>query len=339
MNDAAVLIDERGKVLLVNESARKYFTVGERAPQTIAEALNQVQVLPPLPEILRSKQPVVEFEAVREQPKKLILAGTASALRFETTGSVPGWSGRLIVFRDVTEERREELLKRTFLSLISHKLKTPLSSITGYSQILLDDTTSKSPEMMHKSLETILWQGRKLSDLVDKLLRFTTLEELDTSAFVLKPFNIDDLISEAVKTMGPWLAEQKGAVLVESGCGAMALGDLNLVRDVLKNLIENGVKFNTKAEKKVAVWAEAKDGHVAVHVKDHGPGIAPEDQDKIFKKFYQVEASFTGQVEGWGLGLPFVKKVVEHHGGEVSLSSRLNEGTTVTFTLRKPLKA
>ncbi|MBI3549091.1 MAG: GAF domain-containing protein [Elusimicrobia bacterium] len=336
MHEAAVLIDHDGKVLLVNESARKSFTVGGKPPATLSEALADVVITPPLPQIMASDRPMTEFELVREQPKKLILAGSASALDFKGSDTIPGWNGKLLVFRDVTEERREELLKRSFLSLISHKLKTPLASITGYSQILLDDPAITSSEMASKGLDSIFTQGRKLTELVEKLLRFTTLEDIDGSAFRLTPFKVDDLIAETVAGMKPWLDEQKGTVVAGAPSGAVALGDTGLIKDVVKNLIENGVKFNVKPEKSVSIWSDAKDGQVCVHVKDQGPGIPPEDQDKIFRKFYQVESSFTGQVEGWGLGLPFVKKVIQHHGGQVRIDSRLNEGTEVAFTLPKP---
>jgi signal transduction histidine kinase len=121
-------------------------------------------------------------------------------------------------------------------------------------------------------------------------------------------------------------------VVVEPA-GVSAMGDRRFLGDVIKNLIENAVKFADKPEKKVALWVGTKDDKVLVSVQDNGPGIPPEDQELIFSRFHQVEASFTGQVEGWGLGLPFVKKVADLHGGSVNLISRLGEGTTVTVSL------
>ncbi|MBI4386235.1 MAG: GAF domain-containing protein [Elusimicrobia bacterium] len=337
MRDAAVLVDDGGRILLANESAEKLFAVGAAQKAGIAEAMAQVRMEPGLKSILDSRDPIVRFEATRDDPKKLVLAGTASSLEFEGSPSTARWRGRLFVFRDVTEERREELLKRSFLSLISHKLKTPLSSITGYAQILMEESAGRSGavggDLAKKSIETILAQGKKLAELVDKLLRFTTLEEIDSSAFEMKPFKVDETIAEAVRSLEAWLKGHGGTVLVEAGSGLTVWGNPNLIRDVIKNLIENGIKFNTNSEKKVAIWAEARDAAVAVRVKDQGPGIPPEDQDRIFDKFYQIETSFTGQVDGWGLGLPFARRVLEHHGGTLTLESQLGKGTTVTVTL------
>ena len=115
------------------------------------------------------------------------------------------------------------------------------------------------------------------------------------------------------------------------------VGDPALLKDALRNLIENGIKFTPnggkKDARKVTLWAQAAGGNVEIHVEDRGPGIPPEEREKIFKKFYQVESSFTGQVEGWGLGLPFVRKVVEKLEGSVRLESKIGAGTTFILTL------
>lgn len=337
MRDAAVLTDEHGRALLLNEAARRFFALEPGKRPKLQEELQQIKVTPPFERLMTSRDPVLSFEAERNAPKKLFLSGTVSLLRFLGAGASGAWEGRLFVFRDVTEERQEELLKRSFLSLTSHKLKTPLSSITGYAQVLLDDPSARlDPDKATKALEAILSQGLKLSELVDKLLRFIAIEELDTSGFLRRPFALDDALERAAAALGEWLDQNGATVAVEPRSGETAFGDPRLIQDAVKNLIENGVKFDTASSRRVTVWAESREDCVAVHVRDQGPGIPPEDQEKIFGKFYQVENAFTGQVEGWGLGLPFVKKVVEQHGGKIWLQSRLQRGTTVSFTLPRP---
>lgn len=337
MQEGAILTDQKGGISLCNEAARRFFAIGQSAHPSLAEELGNVKVNPPVFGILSSPEPTIAFEAVREEPKKLILEGSASIMTF---GSEQGreHTGRLFVFRDVTDERQEEALKRSFLSLISHKLKTPLASITGYAQLLMEDPNSGkyNSDLAVKAVQTILAQGKKLSELLDKLLRFITLEDINSTGVHRKAFKIDDAIVNAASSIKPWLDEQKAIVLVESSSGEVAFGDPVLIQDAIKNLVENAVKFNTKAEKKVAVWAEKKNDFVEVNVSDQGPGIPPEDQQKIFAGFYQVESAFTGQVEGWGLGLPFVKKVIEHHGGAIEVKSKLAEGTTISFTVPHP---
>ncbi len=334
MTDGAVLADDAGRIVLSNSAAAKSFGVGGSAPETLEQAFAGFSAIkPPLEELLRSSESLVQFEALRPAPKQLIVAGTASTVALERRGVKGSGSGRLLIFRDVTAQRQEEALKRSFLSLISHKLKTPLASITGYSHLILKDFSARVPEMVLKSVQTIASQGGRLATHIDKLLAFTVLEELDSSPMQFEPVDCDELIRQAVDSLQPWLEERQGRVVAEGNSGLTARGDRVLLLDVVKNLIENGIKFSNEGDKKVAVWAETQDGLVAIHVKDRGPGIPPEEQDKIFDKFYQIETHFTGQVEGWGLGLPFVKKVVERHGGSLRLHSKLGAGTTVTVKL------
>lgn len=332
MTDGAVLCDPQGRVLLANDAARRFFGLGTELTSLVT-ALKGMTVTPPLSEVIASQASSADLWAVREQPKKLILAGKATRIRLGEGGSTrPAATGWLCVFRDATDEVQKEVLKRTFLSLISHKLKTPLASVTGFSEILLQEFAEKTPPPMQlKCALTISAQGRKLSNLVDKLLHYTTLENPDTPV-ELSPFPIDEAVSEAVRGLKDWLTENRACVKF-SPSGRRVKGDRAQLIEVFKNLIENAVKFDAMAEKTVTVWVEEAAGRVGVHVKDQGPGIPPEDQEKIFSQFHQVESSFTGQVDGWGLGLAFVKKVVGLHGGELKLTSRLGEGTTVTIFL------
>lgn len=328
IRDAAVLTDSGGAVLAANAAARQYLGAsGAR----LAAALDGMSVTPPLDALISGEEPLVAFEAIREAPKKLVLSGTATLIRDGRTGTV---KGRVVVFRDVTDERREEGLKRNFLSLISHKLKTPLSSITGYSQLLYEDARQK-PEaaFLASSLRTVLTQGQKLSGLVDKLLNYTVLEELDSQALERKPFDLSQVLRQTVDAMEPWIVERQAKVAVDHTPGLEPLGDPALVREVLKNLVENGLKFSRATPPGVTVTAVRDGDSVEVRVADNGPGIPPEERAKVFEKFYQIDASFTGQVEGWGLGLPFVKKVVERLGGTVRLEPGQGGGTVAVVRL------
>lgn len=330
MKDAAILTDGSGEILLANTAAQGFFASGTTTPKTVDEAIAGMTIQPPMQEVLSSKKAVIDFEAERSEPKKLVLAGTASLIYKDSEDL----QGRVIVFRDITEEKYEEGLKRSFLSLISHKLKTPLSSITGYSQLLLADLTPKEgTDFAVKGLKTIYTQGSKLAGLVEKLLNYTVLEELDASECSKQPFSVDTLIKEALESLEPWLKEHAGKAELREPSGLQAMGDPVLVRDAVKNLIENGVKFASKGKTTVTLWAKSNNGAVEIHVKDSGPGIPPEEIEKVFKKFYQVESSFTGQIEGWGLGLPFVRKVADKLNGEVRLNSQMGAGSTVILSL------
>lgn len=327
IRDAALLTDGRGGVLAANAAARSFLGDSSR----LETALAGLEVSPSLAEITASGAALTPFEAVRAQPMPLVLSGTASVIRDGQTGEV---KGRVVVFRDVTEERREESLKRNFLSLISHKLKTPLSSINGYSQLLLEDA-KKQPgtAFLASSLKTILSQGQKLALLVEKLLNFTVLEQLGEPAVQPRPFELAASAFQAVEALEPLIEERQAVVTIDVDASLKPLGDAPLVRDVLKNLVENAVKFSKTKPPEVLVTAAAKDGAVELRVADNGPGIPPEQRERVFEKFYQIDASFTGQVDGWGLGLTFVKRVVERLGGSVRVEAGAGSGSVFVVTL------
>lgn len=321
MTDGCVLTDELGKVLLANDAAVKH--LGELP--TIEQGLKGMVITPSLPSLLSGVEPRQDFAAVRQEPTLMVLAGRV------TWAPLGDRSGRLFVFREDTEGWRQERLKRSFLSLISHKLKTPLAAVTGFSEILVSELEGKVDAMSMKAARTISEQSSKLAELVDKLLRYTTLESPDLQ-LVREAVVLDEAVADAMKDLQARLT-QRGARIDTQSTGIIVDGDRSMIVELIKNLLENAVKFDTKSKPPVAVRCESDGDWVALSVADAGPGIPPEDQDKVFSRFHQVEKDFTGQQEGMGLGLAYVRRVAELHGGGVVLASKIGEGTTVTVTL------
>ena len=149
-----------------------------------------------------------------------------------------------------------------------------------------------------------------------------------------KPYAVSRLIGDVMTAMKTYLEEKKASVTLDESLNGLpqVLVDYDKFRETIKSLIENGAKFNTSAEKKIVVAGRVEDGMAAFSVTDNGKGIPPEEFEKIFQKFYQVEESFTGQVEGAGLGLALVKRFVEVHGGTVKVESKIGEGSVFTVT-------
>ena len=322
MTDGAVLTDAAGRVLLANDASGKL--LGADLAE-IGAGLTGMAVTPSLPDLLNLGGAVADFAAVRKEPTLLVLEGRA------TRAPLGGVEGRLFVFRDRTENWRQEKLKRTFLSLISHKLRTPLAAITGFADILMGDADPDGDPMTAKAIRTIRDQGVKVSELVDKLLSYTTIESPDVQ-FHAEPVVLDEAIVEAKGALEEKLTA-RGAVIDAPPTGLTVMADKRLLVEALKNLIDNAVKFNPKPAPPVAIRAQAQGEWAALSVGDTGPGIPPEDHERVFSRFHQVEKDFTGQQDGMGLGLAFVRKVAELHGGTVTLRSALGAGTTVTLTL------
>ncbi|MDP3542045.1 MAG: ATP-binding protein [Elusimicrobiota bacterium] len=322
MTDGAALTDAAGTVLLANEAAAKL--LGTELHE-LADGLNGMVVTPSIADLLSGEKPVVDFAAVRKEPTLLVLEGRV------TRASLGDAEGRLFIFRDRTEAHRQEKLKRTFLSLISHKLRTPLAAVTGFADILADELNADTDPMWAKAVRTIRSQGGKVSELVDKLLSYTTIESPDTQINA-EPFALDDAVKDAVAALEGLIAE-RAAKVDAPPTGHVLVGDRRMITEALKNLLDNAIKFNSKHSPVAVLRAQAEGDWAALTVADTGPGVPPEDLERVFSRFHQVEKDFTGQQEGMGLGLAFVRKVAELHGGSAVLRSKLGEGATVTLTL------
>ena len=322
MTDGAVLTDAKGTVLLANAAAKGFFGT---EPTALAEGLKEMTITPSLKELIYGEAAVADFAAVRKEPILLVLEGRV------TRAPLGESEGRLFVFRDRTENFRQEKLKRTFLSLISHKLRTPLAAVTGFADILMDEIDPAANPMITKAVRTIRSQGAKVSELVDKLLSYTTIESPDTQLNI-EAFSLDEAVASATEALREKLDER--AAKVDAPATKITInGDKRLVTEALKNLIDNAIKFNPKPSPIAVVRAEAAGEWATVTVADMGPGIPPEDLEKVFSRFHQVEKDFTGQQDGMGLGLAFVRKVSQLHGGEAVLRSKLGTGSEVTMTL------
>jgi signal transduction histidine kinase len=322
MHDGALLVDAAGGTVLANDAAKRL--LGEPLDDA-RKALGALELKPAVEELLAGTAGEADFVAVRREPTLLVVSGRV------TRAPLAGGEGRLLIFRDTTEAARQETLKRTFLSLISHKLKTPLASVIGFSDVLASSLEDSADPMTIKAARSINEQGQKVAALVDKLLRYTTLESPE-AAPRLAAVPVDEAVTEALKALSAELAAREARVdFVPSGVTVSA--DREMLVQVLKDLVENAVKFDPKPAPTVAVRVKADDGFAALSVSDLGPGIPPEAHEAVFSRFHQVEKDFTGQKDGMGLGLPYVKKVAELHGGRVSLRSTLGEGTTVVVTL------
>jgi len=335
IKEGAVLTTPDGEIVILNHSAKLYLEYDKFRFTSINQALENFSVKPPLDQVTNSDSPVARFEIMREKPKKFYLDGSAIKLYKEDkegNSTVEGW---LWILTDVTAQKQEECMARNFLSLISHKFKTPLASINGYSQILNEEASAKNlPDMVKKSAGTIMGQGAKLAILVDSLLDFVTIDSLDETGVNKTAFDAAEALNETVELMKARFRDVPSLTFKTVIPEPLKItADKTLLKNALKDLVDNAVKFNQNKDKLVILSAQAKDGHALISIGDNGPGIPGEEIDNIFNKFYQVEASFTGQVEGWGLGLALVKKVAEIHGGSVYVKSQLQKGSAFTIVL------
>ena len=241
--------------------------------------------------------------------------------------------GRLYVFRDVTHEREVDRMKSEFVSLVSHELRTPLTSIKGYIDLLMDGDAGELTEEQQEYLEIAKNNADRLVALINDLLDVSRIEsgrmELNRT-----PLDLTHLIADAAQSLRPQL-EAKGQRLVLELNEKLptVLGDADRVTQILTNLLSNAYKY-TPAGGTITVAAQAGEKDcICVDVRDTGIGLSAEEQGKLFTKFFRAKNRTTQEVGGTGLGLTISRSLVEMHGGEMTVASTPDEGSTFSFTL------
>lgn len=240
--------------------------------------------------------------------------------------------GIAVYVRDLTRIKDYDKLKSDMISLMSHELRTPLTSINGFAELLSVDESL--PEPAREFVTIIANESQRLSRMINTFLAVTQLQRKDKQEVLKIPLRLDEVVHDTITTLQP-LAKKKRIRLVEQQAHRVppVAADRSLITQAVKNLVNNAIKYSperTTVTVSTALEAEA----VRVRVEDRGFGIPSEARDRVWDKFYRVVRE--GQEkdeESTGLGLSFVREVVEQHGGQVQLDSEEGRGSIFSFTL------
>ncbi len=222
--------------------------------------------------------------------------------------------------------------KSRFLSTVSHELKTPLTAILAFTDILKRDRDNNLSSRQVNQLETMRRNGDQLKMLIDDLL---DVSRVDSGAIKIERerFDIQPLLQETAEGLAPIFAEKKQPFELDLGPGAIFVhADRGRIRQVVTNLLSNASKYSPDGSP-VSLGAQYSEGGVQVSVRDAGIGISPEDQKCLFTVFFRANNAATRKVSGTGLELVMVKSMVEMHGGHVTVQSELGKGSTFAFWL------
>ncbi|HIJ89883.1 MAG: ATP-binding protein [Desulfobulbaceae bacterium] len=244
-------------------------------------------------------------------------------------------SGAIIVINDVTNLRRLENMRRDFVANVSHELKTPITSIEGFAETLLDGALD-TPEDARRFVEIIAKQSKRLHAIIEDLLALSRLEQdQEQTELVLTEEKITTPLRRAIETCGLKAAEKKISIDLEAADDLTAKLNPPLLEQAITNLIVNAIKYSDEGGR-VLVKAEQPDHEkIAIKVQDFGAGVAAQHLPRLFERFYRSDAARNRKLGGTGLGLAIVKHIVQAHGGEVSVISELGKGTTFTILLHK----
>jgi PAS domain S-box-containing protein len=243
-----------------------------------------------------------------------------------------GFLGRLFVFRDVTHEREVDRMKTEFVSLVSHELRTPLTSIKGYTELVLDGDAGEINEEVEEYLGIVFNNAERLVALVNDLLDLSRIES-GRIQLKLETVDLNEVVQTVIDSMQQKVKEKGQSLSVDIDQQvACVYGDKGKLVQVLTNYLSNAYKY-TQEGGDIQIVISRQDNFAHVAVRDNGFGIAPEDQARLFTRFYRVDNSMTREVGGTGLGLSIVRQLIELQGGEIGVESALGEGSTFSFII------
>lgn len=237
--------------------------------------------------------------------------------------------GVLFIIDDITEQEHREQLRREFTSNVSHELKTPLTSISGFAEVLSAGLFKSDADVVHFG-SLIRKEAKRLLAMIEEIMHLTRIEE-NREKVHREPVCLPEIIRDIVEFMEPMLVEKKVTVhcTLEQ---ATVLGDKGLLREMAMNLIDNAVKYNLPGGH-VYVSVRKRGDHIDFAVKDTGIGIPEDKQKRVFERFYRADTSRSRKISGSGLGLSIVKHIAEYHNGTITLRSKENNGTEIIIHL------
>ena len=235
----------------------------------------------------------------------------------------------------ILKQKKLSEIKNDFINNITHEFKTPISTISLSAEVLLSSNISDNPERLKNYAKIIQQENNRLKNQVDKVLQLATLED-GKLKLENEEIDVHQLINTASKSFELIIKERKGSLEVALNANNHTiLGDNIHITNTLHNLIDNAIKYSSE-QPKITIETNEHKGFISISVKDNGRGVPLEAQKNIFDKFYRAPTGDVHDIKGFGLGLNYVKTIVEAYKGTVRLISKENEGTT--FVIKLPLK-
>ncbi len=345
MGEGVLVIDTHHRLKLINKTAEKF--IGVKAQDVIGKNLEDfLQLFRGSEQVPLEDRPIIktlktgkayQFEFNDDYAyqgpngKTCVLAGSTTPLK--ENGST---RGAVVVFRDITEEKRIDAAKTNFISIASHQLQGPLSAISWFAEILLTDKKAKLTGEQRKAIESIYQSDLRMIELVQALLHISMVE-MGTYTPAMQSVNLKDVVTFITNDLSRQIEGKK--LLVKTRFAAHLTEvhtDAKLIQIIIQNLFSNAVKY-TPPKGTISLHFSLKDilntNNLCIEVADTGYGIPQNQQKKLFTKFFRADNIKLKEPEGTGLGLYIVHSVVERLNGTISFVTEENKGTTFTVCI------
>ncbi|WP_052353811.1 two-component system histidine kinase PnpS [Neobacillus jeddahensis] len=331
MGAGLILIDSRGYINLINKGYIDIFHIDPKnyLDKLYYEVLENEEICHLVAEVFRTEK----------KCSKHLLIPLIIERRYFVVYGVPiigtnnVWKGVLLVFHDITELKKLEQMRKDFVANVSHELKTPVTSIKGFAETLLDGAMNNK-DSLEAFLSIILKESDRLQTLIQELLELSKIEQ---QGFQLNIQEVDlyPLLNEVIKLLeGKAKAKNLRLEFYSKQKQVLINADIDRLKQVFINLIGNAITY-TPAEGDIKIILLDYEENVRIHVKDTGVGINKEDIPRIFERFYRVDRARSRNSGGTGLGLAIVKHLIEAHHGSISVRSKMGEGSEFIIELKK----
>ena len=324
MVEGVLVLDLSGRIVLANPGFRELLGVwGPVHDRSVLEVIRHPEIDQVLERARESPTPIVRDVEVRNGKDRVLLM---HAVGFPLSGPR---AGTLAVFHDVTEVRRVDRIRRDFIANASHELRTPLTSIQGFAETL--STANLSHEEMEPYLAVILRNARRMGNLIDDLMDLSRIEGGQT-AVDLTRVDVCRVARTLLHDMQPRIERAKLTAKLLTEEAPEAWADRSALEQVLENLLTNAVRYTDEGGA-LSVDVEARGDLLEISVADTGIGIPESARDRIFERFYRVDAARSRAVGSTGLGLSITKHLVQAMGGTIRVESEIGVGSRFVFTV------
>ena len=321
MDEGLLFLDNAGEIMSINKSALKFF--GREKQELIGQNVLALDLGREVEQLLAT---------IEQQGKAAILLAKGSSY-YQINGSRVAENGVVLLIMDVTEKTASEKLRREFSANVSHELKTPLQSVLGYSEIMLTGLVKEDDKP--RFLQKIYDEAKNLLALIDDIIKLSRLDEQQQN--VLEEFDLRKAVANAMQRVSHKAQQHNVDVQLRCSRGSFPMrGMASLLEEVFANLLDNAIKYNHAGGSVTVTLSETENKWVAT-VADTGIGIAIEEKDRIFERFYRVDKSRNKGVEGTGIGLSIVKHGIMFHKGTIKVNSRVGQGTEFIIKFSKKL--
>ncbi len=328
ISDGIILLNAHKEIVYYNTKAEEIFKPGEdKRYRRIASLYHDEDWLRVIGKAYRTVGRQQYTLNLFDRPYRMVMT------QLELTD---GQTGLLIVLRDMTASYMAEKMRREFSANVSHELKTPLTSISGFAEMIANGMYQQ-PEDVKFFGSRIVNESHRMLTLIDTIMHLSKIEETETT-ITWKTVSLDSLVHYAAELIEPQ-AKAKNVTITVDTEPLYAYGNAALLSELIMNLLDNAVKYNNVGGSVHAMLAPEGEDKIKLTISDTGIGIPKEKQGRVFERFYRAEESRNKATGGTGLGLAICKHIVDKHKGTLSVSSEEGKGTTMTVILPRVSEA